>query len=145
MLEATVFPLSHQLILFCVKPIPLSGHALIQYQAELNEETGLLDLYRSDVVLLPGVDTDDLEEQKYLICRGLQEFRFTYLIRMVMKLKIGKSKEVVVPTSEGDAFGEWPFPSLVSVELKFAESVESDNSTVFKTAVALPQFWRKQG
>lgn len=115
----------------------LTGQAFIQYQAELDEETGLLDLYRSDMALLPGVDTDSGKVQKHLLCRGLQEVRFTYLDRDGSESEDWPLKEVGLP-SGGSAPGASPFPSLVYVELKFAESVESDSSSVFKTAVALP-------
>ena len=120
----------------------LSGHALVQYLPELDLDTGLLNLYRSDVVLLPGVETDPDDVQKHLICRGLQEFRFTYLDQDGNETEEWEVEDVVVP---GGAAAEEPmFPSLVSVELKFAKSVESDNSTVFKTAFALPKQWTKQ-
>lgn len=120
-----------------------SGHFLIQYVSELDKETGLLNLYRSDTVLLPGVETDSKNIQKHLICRGLQEVRFTYLDQDGNETEEWEIDEVV-SLSEGIAPEKSPFPSLVYVELKFAESVESNSSTVFKTAVALPKLWSKQ-
>lgn len=115
----------------------LSGHALVQYLPELDLDTGLLNLYRSDVVLLPGVEKDDDDVSKHLICRGLQEFRFTYVDQDGNEAEEWQVEEVVSPGGDAET-EETPFPSLVYVEFKFAESVESENSTVFKTAFALP-------
>lgn len=123
--------------LVLTKADTLSGYALVEYLVEPDEETGLLNLYRLDIVLLPGIETGGEDIQKHLICQGLQEFRFTYFDRDGNETEEWQVEEVVAP-SEGAALGESPFPSLVGVELKFAESVESDSSTFFKTAVALP-------
>lgn len=119
-----------------------SGYALVQYLPELDLDTGLLNLYRSDVALLPGVETDLDDVQKHLICRGLQEFRFTYLDQDGNETEDWEVEDVGVPS--GAATEETLFPTLVSVELKFAESVGSDKNTVFKTAFALPKQWGKQ-
>ncbi len=113
------------------------GRFMIQYLPELNMETGFLDLYRLETVLLPGVEIEGEKALKHLICRGLQEFRITYLDR-----DGNETEEWLV--EEGDSKGgraaleKSPFPALVYVELKFSESMESESSTVFKTAVALP-------
>jgi general secretion pathway protein J len=117
-----------------------SGPVLIRYQVELDEETGLLNLYRSDIVLLPGTeiddDDDDDDARKHLICRGLQEIQFTYFDQDGNETEEWQVEELV-SSGEGAATEKSPFPSLVYVELRFAESVESDVSTVFKTAVVL--------
>ena len=113
-----------------------SGPVLIRYEVEPDEETGLLNLYRSDIVPLPGTEINDDDARKLLICRGLQEIQFTYLDLDGNETEEWQVEEVVSP-GEGAAAEKSPFPSLVSVELRFAESAESDVSTVFKTAVAL--------
>jgi general secretion pathway protein J len=114
----------------------LSGPALISYQVEADEETGLLNLYRSDIVLLPGTETDSDDARKHLICRGLQEFKFTYLDQDGNETDDWQVEEIV-SGGEGADTEKSSFPSLVYIELKFAESVESDISTVFRTAVDL--------
>jgi len=120
------------------------GPVLVEYLVESDEETGFLDLYRSDMVLLPGTTTDGGERQRHLLCRGLREFRITYLDGDGNETDDWQVDEVVpeevVPNedSSGAEPEESSFPALVSIELRFAESVESDGSTVFKTAVALP-------
>jgi general secretion pathway protein J len=115
----------------------ISGPALISYQVELDSETGLLDLYRSDKVLLPGIEPDNEDVRKHLICRGLQEFRFTYLDRDGNETEEWETKEDASPGQDA-AEGGSLLPSIVYVELIFADSAGSDSSTIFKTAVALP-------
>ncbi len=112
-----------------------SGHVSIEYQTELDEENGLLNLYRSDTVLLPGLERDEEDARKHLICQGLQGFQLTYFDRDGNETEEWQVDEVELA---GDSDEQMLFPALVSIELKFAESMESDNSSVFKTAVALP-------
>lgn len=115
-----------------------SGPSLIRYQVELDNETGLLDLYRLEKALLPGIDPDEEEDvRKHLICRGLQEFRFTYRDQDGNESEEWDIKEEDSPGQDGDETASL-LPSLIYVELVFANSAESDDSTVFKTAVALP-------
>lgn len=125
-----------------------SGHTLIQYQSELDMETGLLNLYRTEMVLLPGVklddQTDDKDGQKHLICQGLLEFRFTYLDRDGNESEEWMVDEGAQPGADTPP-EEAQFPAVVSIELRFAKSVDSGSSTVFKTAIALPHPWRNQG
>jgi len=115
-----------------------AGDTLVRYQSELDDTTGLLNLYRSEVVLLPGVEEDEEKEQKLLICRGLREVRFSYLDAEGNDSDEWEVATVVSP-SAGQETEATPFPSLVSVQLKFSETVESTDSTLFKTAVALPR------
>jgi general secretion pathway protein J len=114
-----------------------SGPALVRYQVEPDAETGLLNLYRSDTVLLPGTEPDPDDAKKHLLCQGLQEFRFTYFDRNGNETEEWQVEEVPAPGADAVA-EESPFPLLVAVEMKFADSVGSDGSTLFKTAVALP-------
>lgn len=116
----------------------LAGYSLVKYQVEANDDTELLDLYRLDTVLLPGggIGGED-NAKKHLICRGLQGFQFTYLSRDGNE-KDEWQLEEVLPPGEVVEPEESGFPALVSVELRFAESMESDSATVFKTAIALP-------
>lgn len=115
-----------------------SGDTLVRYQSELDDKTGLLNLYRSEAVLLPGVQIDDEKEQKLLICQGLREVRFSYLDSDGNDSDEWEVAPVVSPGLDQETEAS-PFPSLVLVQLKFAESVDSTESTFFKTAVALPR------
>ncbi len=121
-----------------------SGDSLVQYLSELDMDTGLLNLYRSDTAFVPGAGEDIEAGHKHLICQGLLEFRFTYLGPDGNESGEWQLDEAVSPGKSNQP-EESPFPLLVSIELKFAKSADSDNITVFKTAVALPHLWRKQG
>lgn len=115
----------------------LNGHSLVEYTAELDPKTNLLDLYRSDVVLLPGTILDEEKVKKHIICRGLKEIGFTYLGR-----DGNDSEEWQVAEIKPPVFGQVqtasPFPALVYVELRFGEAKEKDGDTVFRTAINLP-------
>ncbi len=120
-----------------------SGHTLIHYSVEVDEDSNLLNLYRSDTLLLPGIDSLGDEPQKHLLCRGLQELRFTYVNEEGSENDEWSSNEGDVENENGEQ--EVPFlPNLMYVELRFAESNESENTTVFKTGIALPQQQRNQ-
>jgi len=116
------------------------GPVLIRYEVEADVKTGLLNLYRRQSVLLPGVEPVEEDAVRHLICQGLQAFRFTYFDREGNESEEWQVEEVTEANAsgEGAAQEESPFPALVSVELSFADSVDSVNSTFFKTAVALP-------
>ncbi len=125
-----------------------AGHTLIQYESELDMNTGLLNVYRTEMALLPGMKIDDFAAgktgQKLLICQGLREFRFTYRDRNGNETEEWLVDETAPPDPDGSPEGA-QFPVLVAIEFSFAKSVDSAGSTHFKTAVALPQPWRKQG
>ena len=116
----------------------LSGHTLIEYSVELDEDSNLLNLYRSDTLLLPGVDTEENDSNRHLLCRGLNGFRFTYVGEDGSETEEWQSDEGE-STDEDEGPARPLLPFLMYVEVSFAESLESETGTLFKTAVALPQ------
>lgn len=122
----------------------ISGRNLIEYSVEPAEEGGLLQLYRSDTRLLPGVDAADSEPRRYVICTGLQEVRFSYVDAEGGEAEEWQDDEQQLPGAEGGE-QEPTLPGLVYMELRFADSMESDQGTVFRTAAALPQPPKKEG
>jgi general secretion pathway protein J len=111
----------------------LGGYSLVQYSAEEDEETGLLNLYRSGSPLLPGTDGDEIEGQKYLLCDGLKEVRFSYFNDEGVDSEEWRSQEdESVPENQN-------FPVMVVIVLQFAESPESEQTSIFTTSVALPR------
>ena len=111
---------------------------MIAYTVEPDDESGLLQLYRANTRLLPGVDAADDEPTKHIICKGLQEVRFIYIDEDGSEADEWQEDEQQLPGSEGT--GQEPIlPRMVYLELKFADSMESDRGTVFRSAVALPQ------
>jgi len=111
----------------------LGGYSLIQYSAEEDEGTGLLNLYRSGSPLLPGTDGDDTEGQKYLLCDGLKEIKFSYFNDEGVESEEWRSQEDESAPKNQD------FPVMVAIVLQFAESPESEQTSIFTTSVALPR------
>lgn len=112
-----------------------TGYAVISFSTERNEETGLLDLYRSDRVLLPGMEKEAGDSQGEILGEGLQEVSFSYLDEE------GKESDEWQSESKnpGEKQEEPLFPALVYVKLTFAQPTVGKDGTVFKTAVTLPQ------
>ena len=109
------------------------GNVLIEYIVEEDDETGLLNLYRKDHLLLPGRKGEDGSE-KYLLCDGLKGVRFFYFD------KHGTQHDEWHSDSEGSAAEETgKFPLMVSIVLRFGRSVDSEDVDVFTTAVALQE------
>jgi len=120
----------------------LAGNALIQYSTEPDTESGLLNLYRSDSVFMPGIDASADEVEKHLLCEGLLEISFTYIDEEGRENDEWQSSE---NGADGDdaAQKDILLPILIYVELKFAESIDSEKQDVFKTAVAIPKRQKK--
>ncbi len=113
-----------------------NGYSEIIYDTENDEKTGLLSLYRSGSRLLPGTDGENEDDLlRYLLCDGLKEVRFSY-----QGGEEGESDEWQ-SAENNSSNGEQPthhFPVMVTVVLRFAETVESENVQIFTTSVALP-------
>jgi len=111
----------------------LAGYSTIEYSAETDENTGLLNLYRSGSSLLPGIQESDAETGKYLLCDGLKEVRFSYFGDGAAESEEWQSEEI-----ESDDRSH-NFPVMVTVVLQFADSPESEQVSTFTTSVALPR------
>ncbi len=111
------------------------GRILISYLAEIDDRSGLLFLYRTETAILPGVKFGQGVMQKYLLCSGLKELRFTYHDKegnMITTWNtngsdIDKGKEAQM------------LPVMVGVELLFPETAYNQKTQVFRTIVALSQ------
>jgi prepilin-type N-terminal cleavage/methylation domain-containing protein len=113
-----------------------SGSALIEYFVEEDEKTGLLNLYRSDRVILPGVEAGKDKRSKYLLCDRLKGVRFLYYDEEGLLHGEWNSEEEQVG---GEEEIRKRFPAMVLVVLRFGKSPDIDEATVFKTAVALQE------
>ncbi|KJR99132.1 MAG: hypothetical protein VR65_16990 [Desulfobulbaceae bacterium BRH_c16a] len=116
-----------------------AGYAAITFTARQNDESGLLDLYRSDRVLLPGMEKEAVESPMEILGAGLKEVNFSYLDADGNESDEWQSDDGREKPEEGQPPLEPLLPALVYVKLVFARSIESEDGTVFKTAVALPQ------
>ncbi len=114
-----------------------AGLALLRYTIE-EQDSGLLNLYRFDAPLLPGDASAEEEDKGVLLGRDLQEFKLTYVSAD------GTESDEWQSQSEGDGVetGEEKsilLPSLVRIEIRFADSADSEESVLFRTSVAIPQ------
>jgi len=111
------------------------GRILLSYLAEVDDRSGLLFLYRAETAILPGVKFGEGMTQKYLLCSGLKEIRFTYR----------DTAGNMITTWKGDGSDmdkgqeAQMLPVMVGVELLFPETVYSQKTQVFRTIVTLPQ------
>ncbi len=92
-----------------------------------------MNLYRSGSPLLPGTAGDEIEDQKYLLCDGLKEVRFSYFNDEGVESEEWLSQEDESVTENQN------FPVMVVIVLQFAESPESEQTSIFTTSVALPR------
>lgn len=107
-----------------------AGRTALEYSVE-ETESGLIDLYRSDVPVAPGISSAIEEDKRVLLGRGLQEFRITYVT--------GDGTEHERWDSDREAGGAaGKLPVLIRLEIRFGDSPESEDSTVFRTSVVLP-------
>ncbi len=117
----------------------LNGYSSIAYTVELDKDDGLLNLYRSDTVLLPGGNTGENDLRKEMLAKGLQEMRITYLDKDGKKTDEWHSDEGQRMLGAQGTQIEPLLPALIYLHLTFGKSVDSKGGTVFETAVALPQ------
>ena len=124
----------------------VNGYASIAYSVELDKDDGLLNLYRSDTVLLPGGKIGEKEKdlRKEMLAKGLTEMRLTYLDKDGKKTDEWQSDEGQKMLDAKGKQAEPLLPALIYLQLSFGKSIDSKaidskGGTVFKTAVALPQ------
>lgn len=114
------------------------GQAVLTYSVE-ETESGLFNLYRSDVPYVPDIQDEEQTEKGELLGRGLSEFRVSYVTADGSEVD-NWSSGLEGSEDEGEG-GEavMSIPVLIRLQISFAESPDSDEYTVFRTAVALPQ------
>lgn len=116
-----------------------SGRTILKYSAQ-ETERDRFDLYRSDLPVTPGTEaetgTETETELGELLGTGLQEFRLTYVTAD------GDEQEEWDSGRDGTGGGEetaqLDLPVLIRIEIRLAKSPDSEEGTVFRTAVALP-------
>lgn len=114
------------------------GRAVLKYSVEENE-SGLMDLYRLDIPLVPGERDESLDAKGELLGQGLQEFRVTYVTADGNELEEWDSAPDMTSDSADNEKVKMILPVLVRLQIRFADSPESEVSTVFRTSVALPR------
>lgn len=108
---------------------------IVDYSSEYNETSGLLDLYRSETIILPGNEEEVDESEKKLICKNLNSISFSYLDDNGDSVDEWESERDQLSVGEDDTLPQ--VPSVVYIELQLAKSSELEEQSYFKTAVAL--------
>lgn len=114
-----------------------AGRAILKYTVE-ETDTDRIDLYRSDLPFTPGAEGADDTEKGELLGTGLQEFRITYVTADGIEHEEWDSGQDETGIGSDQEAAEFKLPVLVRIEIRLAESLESEAGTVFRTAVALP-------
>jgi prepilin-type N-terminal cleavage/methylation domain-containing protein len=122
------------------KTEPAAGYAMIRYATEVDEESGLMRLYRLDVPVRPGGGLEIDEEKGFLLCDRLAEIQYSYVDPEGDEHDEWNSGEGGLVPEGGTQTGN--FPAMIRLTLRFATSAEAEEQTVFSTAVALPSSQR---
>ena len=109
------------------------GRTVVGYSAEVDQQTGLLALYRSETEVLPGIKTGEGVTQKNLFFKGVKELRFNYYDGRGNILTAWNSEAI-----ELDKGLESPvFPVMVGVELVFPDLSATSKVQIIGAKVAL--------
>lgn len=111
------------------------GRLLISYFAEIDDRSGLLNLYRSETEVLPGIRIGEGTTQKHLLCSDLAEMKFTYREKAGNGMTTWKSEENIAEEGQEST----KLPVMVGVEMIFPETAVGQKVQVFRTSIALPQ------
>lgn len=113
------------------------GLAVLTYAVE-ETESGLFNLYRSDISYLPGMENENRDGQGELLVKGLRELRISYVAADGSESDSWSSGVETVSDEDGKE-QSIVLPVLIRLQIHFAESTESEEQTVFRTAVAMPK------
>ena len=122
-------------LVFSKNELP-AGYAMIRYATELDEDSGLLRLYRIDKPFRPGAGQEIGDDKGFLLCDSLSAIEYSYLDAEGNENEEWNSGEGGIQQGGGAPVGK--FPAMIRVTLHFAKSAEAKEQTVFSTAVALP-------
>lgn len=112
------------------------GGQLVQlgYFSQRNDNTGLLDIYRSEMSISSDKERD-YEDYGLVLCKGVKAFRLTYFgsdENEYEEWKFGNLEDRFRPVEEGES----GYPVLVRIELVFGSPDEEDD-ILFETSVSL--------
>lgn len=116
----------------------LRGRAIIRYYAEVDDQTALLNIFRSDTLVYPGADVLQSPASGDIIGEGVAAFSISYLAPDGGESDEWNSAENKQGEEKATGEEELNLPMLVEIELRYGVAQEKENQAVFKTAVALP-------
>ena len=107
----------------------------ISYTSEIDEETGLLNLYRTVSPAQISEETSDQSENstKWLLCGNLHAVRFTYLSAENEELE----EWDVSGEESAEEMEDNMYPIMVRLTLEFAASSDTEQPQILQTAVAI--------
>ncbi|MDK9708458.1 MAG: prepilin-type N-terminal cleavage/methylation domain-containing protein [Desulforhopalus sp.] len=111
------------------------GRLLIIYTAEPDDRTGLLQLYRTETEVLPGVKLGEGPSRKHLLASGLKEVRFVYQDEGGSHTSHWQKGGNDVDQGQETAV----LPARVGVELFFPKKAAEKKMQIFKTIVNIAQ------
>ena len=117
-----------------------AGLTGIKYITE-EDDSGFINLYRADVPVLPGEtgETGDGDQDTGLLLgQGLQEFRITYIDASGDENEEWDSGPLTDRTQGPGNEEEISLPLMIRVEVRFSDAPDSEESTLFRTAVSIP-------
>lgn len=123
------------------------GRAFIKYHTAQDNESGTLNFYRTDTLVLPGVEASDDENRSYLLGEGLHEIHISYVGREGRLSDEWNSAEI--DSSEGkqesDKDDDVPtIPQRIEITLFYGDDKEGEQLVVFRTAVVLPKIIKEE-
>lgn len=112
------------------------GRAKIVYSAEENE-SGRIDLYRSDSLVRPGKVSEETEQGE-ILGKDLLSFHVSYIAADGSESEEWNSGQDGAAENSGSGKNTNVLPVLIRVELVVATSPDDETGIYFRTAVALP-------
>ncbi len=116
--------------------LPL-GDSLIKYTVEIDDRSGLFNLYRTADKLYPGEVGADLSAGKrHLLCSGLLGVRFSYLDSEGISQDSWESRPGEYTDQPAADSSPPQLPRLITVELHFPDQRQDEARLILTTAVA---------
>ena len=122
-----------------------AGPCIVSYESELDEESGWLNLYRSESTVLPGgEETGSGKVRKNIIGKDLREIRIKYLAKDGNESDEWSTTAADDMPDGGDNLPE--FPLLITLELFYGDSPDEDLDEVPQFHISVqPGFPEKIG
>ncbi len=129
-----------ELLFLCRAPLEVDrgnlsggGPVLVGYRGEVEGGEGLLTLYRTEQLVLPGGDGQPAAEVRHLLARGVRELRFSYQ-------RLDGTMTSTWPEGAGgdDGQDDGLLPRAVRAELVFPAAVAGGTPRRFTLLALLP-------
>lgn len=117
-----------------------AGSTILTYSVLEDDDSGLKQLYRSDVPVRPGGGVDQAgDDRGVVLCDGLQSFTLTYLAADGGESDAWRTGERQVADPRATEAKDLELPVAVRLEIRFAKEADSEESTLYRTVIVLPR------